>query len=149
AGGNRDKVYSKDYARGFRNGYADYLRYRGPGTPPPIPPKCYWNQHYQTPEGHAAIEDWYAGFLHGANAARESWRAPFLTVPTHAEGPDPPRTPPLADMSTPSTEEPLPSPAKLPTPDPTPEKKEPVKETSPPKKAEGGDDSAAAASPPL
>ncbi len=85
---NGGKAFSRDYRRGFKDGYADYLRNQGTGMPPPVPPKCYWNQHYQTPEGHAAIEDWYAGFAHGAQAAREGWRAPFLTVPTHAEGPD-------------------------------------------------------------
>lgn len=93
---NPGEHFSTDHARGFEDGYADYLRNRGIGAPPPVPPKCYWNAHYQTPAGHSAIEDWYAGFAHGAAAARESDRAPFLTVPTRREGIEPPQSRPPA-----------------------------------------------------
>jgi hypothetical protein len=63
--------YSADYADGFREGFADYLDYGGNGAPPPVPPRKYWNKEFQNPEGHAAIQDWFAGFRHGAAAARD------------------------------------------------------------------------------
>src|SRR5579884_3753121 len=61
---------SGDYARGFKTGYADYLRAGGTGVPPPLPPRHYWGYKYQSPEGHLAIEQWYAGFHDGAAAAQ-------------------------------------------------------------------------------
>jgi hypothetical protein len=64
--------YSKDYACGFKDGYADFLDYGGTGLPPATPPFRYRTTCYQTPDGHTAIEDYNAGFAHGAAAARAS-----------------------------------------------------------------------------
>jgi hypothetical protein len=64
--------YSKDYACGFKDGYADFLDYGGTGLPPATPPFRYRTTCYQTPEGHQAIEEYNAGFAHGAAAARAS-----------------------------------------------------------------------------
>src|SRR5262245_13834578 len=46
--------FSNDYARGFKEGFADYLYGGGTGEPPPLPPRRYRHLHYQTPEGYLA-----------------------------------------------------------------------------------------------
>src|SRR5262249_8610462 len=56
---------SKDYADGWKEGFAEYLRAGGSGVPPPPPPR-YRTVHYQTPEGHRAMTDWLTGFRDGA-----------------------------------------------------------------------------------
>jgi hypothetical protein len=66
---NPDAAYSADYARGFQNGYADFLDGGGRVVPPAVPPWHYRRAKYQTPAGHRAIEDWYAGHQHGVSAA--------------------------------------------------------------------------------
>ena len=77
-----DQSYSADYEDGFKDGFADYLMYDEVGEPPPVPPRRYWKVHYQTPGGHQAMGDWFAGFRHGVTAAQASgyrqW-APVLT----------------------------------------------------------------------
>src|SRR5688572_18505206 len=65
-------AFSKDYAKGFEAGYAELLDLGGTGAVPPVPPRCYWKVHYQTPAGHQAILDWYSGYEHGAEEARAS-----------------------------------------------------------------------------
>jgi hypothetical protein len=73
---------SVHYARGFKQGFADYLAAGGTGAPPPIPPRQYWRTSYQTPRGHQAVEDWYAGFRHGATMAQDSGFRQWITVPS-------------------------------------------------------------------
>jgi hypothetical protein len=82
-------VYSADYAQGFQDGYRDFIEEGGSGQPPPVPPPCYLDLRYQTPLGHAAVEDWYAGFRHGVAVARESGNRRWVIVPA------PPETLPL------------------------------------------------------
>lgn len=74
--------YSPDYAKGFKDGFADYLYAGGTGEPPPLPPRHYWKLGYETPEGHQAIDDWFAGFRHGAAVACASGYRQWVTVPT-------------------------------------------------------------------
>jgi hypothetical protein len=69
---NPKHAFSPDYADGFIEGYADYLESGGNGQPPAVPPYRYRLSRYQTPEGVRAIEDWYAGFKHGAAVAQAS-----------------------------------------------------------------------------
>ena len=80
-------AYSADYVCGFKDGYADYLDANGAVAPPLLPPQHYWTTHYQSPEGHKAIEDWYAGYYHGATAAQASGYREFITVPLPPPGP--------------------------------------------------------------
>jgi hypothetical protein len=87
-------AHSPDHGRGFKDGFADYLRGGGTGLPPPLPPRQYWAFKYQTPEGHKAIEEWYAGYRDGAAAARETGLRQLVTVPTHSAL-LPPQPPPL------------------------------------------------------
>jgi hypothetical protein len=72
---------SPDHAQGFKDGFADYLDAGGNGEPPPLPPRRYWKSNYSTPEGHRAIEDWFAGFRHGAAVAARCGYRRFVTVP--------------------------------------------------------------------
>jgi hypothetical protein len=80
-------VYSRHYYRGFMEGFTDYLMEGGSGEPPPLPPRSYWRLYYQTPEGHQAIQDWFAGFRHGADVARASGVRDLVIVPVSAVPP--------------------------------------------------------------
>jgi hypothetical protein len=75
-------TFSDDYACGYRDGYADLLFAGGPGRPPPLPPRHYFNAQYENPEGHKAIDEWYAGFAHGAADAQASGLRELVRVPT-------------------------------------------------------------------
>ncbi len=77
-----DHAYSADYAAGFQDGFADYLYAGGTGESPPLPPRPYWRIGYETPQGHEAIADWFAGFRHGAAVAQQSGYRQWVTVPT-------------------------------------------------------------------
>jgi hypothetical protein len=122
-----DTPYSTDFGCGFKKGYADYLYAGGTGNPPPLPPRCYWNSHYQSPEGHRAIEDWFAGFKAGATAARQSGKRELVTVPASTalapSFPSPEQVPPpqpsppgLPAGTIPGLDEVLPPPRTLPRP---------------------------------
>ena len=77
---------SPDYAQGFKDGFADQLYYGGPCTAPSVPPKRYWNDHYRSPAGYQAIQQWYAGFREGAYASRISGQRQLATIPSdHGE----------------------------------------------------------------
>ncbi len=82
AGGQLTETYSRDYVRGFKEGFADYLDAGGTGEPPPVPPRCYWHNDYRTPEGHQAIQDWFAGFRHGAGCAKQSGLRHYAVIPS-------------------------------------------------------------------
>jgi hypothetical protein len=77
-----DCLCSQDFARGFEEGFADFLFAGGPGNPPPVPPRYYWRPEFENPEGHKAIEEWYAGFREGSAAARASGYRQLVTVPS-------------------------------------------------------------------
>jgi hypothetical protein len=114
---------SPDFVSGFRDGFADYLYAGGTGEPPPLPPRQYWRITYETPEGHQAIEDWFAGFRLGAAVARGSGYRELVTIPSSL-----PRPNADLDLPSPHTESPappseenvLPPPKEIPTP-PSPE----------------------------
>jgi hypothetical protein len=83
-------AYSKDYEAGFEDGFAHYLFRGGNGEPPPLPPRHYRKITYQTPQGYRAIEDWFAGYRHGAAVARESGYREFVTGPSALRSVPPP-----------------------------------------------------------
>lgn len=60
-----------DYALGFRDGFVDYVYAGGEGVPPPVPPRKFWNVAWRTPEGDAAARQWFSGYRHGAQVARD------------------------------------------------------------------------------
>ncbi len=112
-----DHTYSADYVDGFKDGFADYLYAGGTGEPPPLPPRHYWKIDYETPEGHQAIVDWFAGFRHGAVVAQESGYRQWVTIPSSL----PPRNAPdrqpsviaPESVAVPSSEPALPPPRKV------------------------------------
>lgn len=75
-----EQHYSSDYADGFEAGFRDYVEAGGSGEPPGMPPPCYRSSCYDGP-GHQAVLDWYAGFRHGAVAARESGLREAVLIP--------------------------------------------------------------------
>ncbi len=94
-----DHHYSNDYARGFIDGYVDFIDADGVGEPPVAPPDRYHYYHRNaTPEGLAAIQDWFAGFRHGAAAAKASGQRELVVLPLSL----PPRKRP-GDYGPPST----------------------------------------------
>jgi hypothetical protein len=116
-----DHEYSCHFIRGFLEGYADYLYAGGGGTPPPVPPRPYWRPEFESPEGHQAIQDWFAGFKEGADVARHSGQREQITLPTpglvpHHEAPPPGYLPP-----SPPREKPM-----LPVPNPESDKDDPM-----------------------
>jgi len=72
---------SEHFAAGWMAGFADYLYLGGPGLPPAVPPFPYQLRRYETPEGHIAIEQWYAGFAQGSEAARASGLRESIVIP--------------------------------------------------------------------
>jgi hypothetical protein len=120
---------SEDYEAGFKAGFVDCLSAGGSGEPPPVPPQPYWQTTYQTPGGHRAVKDWFAGFRHGAAAAGEGGYRRWVVLPCPAGNPRqaPPPHPPLpaepAPGFGPDMELPVPPdgmPEQLPPPRPVP-----------------------------
>ena len=116
-GSDKEIEPSEDYAKGFKEGFTAYLDVGGTPTPPSLPPTRYWTRHFQNPEGHKAIEDWFAGFQWGAAEAEATGLRTLSTVPasqpalTEAQGdmlPIPPESLPQAEV-----EPVLPPPQKL------------------------------------
>jgi hypothetical protein len=112
--------YSADYAAGFIDGYVDFLDAGGLGNPPAAPPERYLFEHYhQSPEGVQAIEDWFAGFRHGAAMARESGLRQLVVVPIalpprKSDGEYTPLAVPPGQQAAPASQESLPTPRPLP-----------------------------------
>jgi len=71
---------SAEFEQGFKDGFADYLYAGGTGEPPPVPPRCMWNLDYRTPRGHQAVDDWFAGFRHGAALVRARGYREKMTI---------------------------------------------------------------------
>jgi hypothetical protein len=86
AKGDPEHVYSAHFARGFKDGYADYLYAGGTGDPPVAPPWRYRKVGYETPQGVQAIEDWFAGFRQGAYAAYANGYRQFVVLPMAVSG---------------------------------------------------------------
>lgn len=60
-----------DYALGFRDGFVDFVYAGGDGEPPPMPPRKFWNVSMRNPAGAAGAAQWFAGYRHGAQVARD------------------------------------------------------------------------------
>jgi hypothetical protein len=104
-----EQCWSKDYERGFKDGFADYLDNGGNGEPPATPPFCYRLWPYQTPQGLREIDEWYAGFRHGSGVARTTGLRETIVIPLSS--------PPINAVERfPSTDPPLGGPVSLPRP---------------------------------
>jgi hypothetical protein len=110
---------SHDYADGFIEGFQAYLFAGGNGEPPVLPPERYRKPRYQNPEGYRAIEDWFAGYRHGASVAKDRGYRDLVTGPSSLRSDTGPtentgviyETPNLKVLGPPA--EPLPPPQKL------------------------------------
>lgn len=72
---------SKAYAKGFKKGFVEYLDANGNHQPPGMPPLWLRTMPFESPAGHQAIEDWYAGYRHGAQVAHDSGIRRWIVVP--------------------------------------------------------------------
>jgi hypothetical protein len=141
AGQDPQHAYSKDYEQGFIEGFTDYLAAGGTGEPPALPPSKYWKPKYESPEGYQAIEDWFAGFRHGATVAREGGYRRWIILPSPlvggpTDGYSAPVGPPDAVAPMPRIEggsRQLPSTDKAPKLDPLPAKQETTRPQTGPK----------------
>lgn len=77
-----EEMYSRDYAKGFRKGYADYLSAGDLEAPPSAPPWRYRRPPFESPEGHVFIQDWYDGYHAGVIAGRASGQRPWFVLPS-------------------------------------------------------------------
>lgn len=119
-------AYAYHYGAGFRRGFADYLEADGTGQPPAAPPWEYRTAAFETPQGQRDVEDWFAGFRHGAAVARAGgYRdaaviVPIALPPAYSSPRPAPRQPPSAAPAPavpPPDLELLPPPQKAPPPD--------------------------------
>lgn len=62
---------SPNYEWGFRDGFVEHCFAGGNGEPPAVPPRPFWNAGWRTGSGKQAADDWFAGYRHGAEVARE------------------------------------------------------------------------------
>jgi hypothetical protein len=85
-----EAAISRDYKDGFIEGYVDYLDAGGTGEPPAMPPFRYQLHHYQSVPGRLAVQDWFAGFRHGASLAKASGLREIILVPVSNVPCDPP-----------------------------------------------------------
>ena len=112
------RQFSSDYAQGFKDGYAEYLFRGGDGEPPLMAPLHYRHLRYQTPQGYLAVEDWFAGYRHGAAVAHDTGARRWITGPTglHLEPsvPEIQAAPTHAIPATPGEPLPLPMPKQVP-----------------------------------
>ena len=69
-------------ALGFRDGFVDYVYAGGNGEPPPVPPRQYWNVMLRSPEGKQLADQWFAGYRHGAQIARDGGYRDLGTIRT-------------------------------------------------------------------
>ena len=63
--------HSDDFREGFLSGFTYFVKRGGDGEPPPVPPSSYWKESYRSPEGHACVENWFAGYRLGTQVAKE------------------------------------------------------------------------------
>jgi hypothetical protein len=101
--------FSKDYALGFKTGFANFLYEGGSGEPPLLPPPRYRKLRSRTAEGYAAAEDWFRGFRHGVAVARDGDYRRWVLGPTSLPVCDdlPSSALPRVEPMPPATEEPI------------------------------------------
>ncbi len=70
------------YEAGFKDGFVDYVYGGGSGEPPPVPPRPFWNVDLRNPNGHTEATDWFAGYRHGAQVAKEEGYRKRALIPS-------------------------------------------------------------------
>ncbi len=77
-----EQSVSRAYVEGFKDGFVDYVYAGGSGEPPPVPPRQFWNVDVRNPRGHSEAADWFAGYRHGSQLAREAGYRERALVPS-------------------------------------------------------------------
>lgn len=67
---HRNRHHLDEFKAGFIQGYIDIAN-GGNGCTPCVAPDQYWGWRYQSPDGHSAINAWFAGYPLGAKAAEQ------------------------------------------------------------------------------
>ena len=80
------EIRSSDFAAGWKQGYLD-ITSGGNGEAPLVPPEKYWGDRFRTANGHARINQWYAGYDTGAIAAEQDGAFQFAHIPVATGGP--------------------------------------------------------------
>ena len=75
------RAVSADHAKGFREGFANFLDYGGSGLPPVLPPRRHWRTKQRSSAHRLATEEWFDGFAHGTTVARQSGLRELVIVP--------------------------------------------------------------------
>ncbi len=65
-----NEAHLDEFKAGFLQGYADVAN-GASGCLPAVAPSQYWGWRYQSPDGQAAINAWFAGYPLGAKAAEQ------------------------------------------------------------------------------
>lgn len=117
-----DIDYRDDFEHGFRAGYLDVAS-GGDGIAPTLPPRKYWECHYQSQEGQLRTVAWFDGFGHGALAADQEGVAQWNRIITNHESrggwqQDEWVEEEVMDPSAAGPSVPPPAPVSLPEPDP-------------------------------
>jgi hypothetical protein len=79
---------SKDFRDGWKQGYVDLSRGMCDELPA-VPPHKYWSAAYQSEEGRCCIEQWYAGWRSGADAAKASGNPEWHRITPSPAAPSP------------------------------------------------------------
>jgi hypothetical protein len=79
---HKGEPISRDFAKGYVDGFTRLIEKGGPGNPPAVPPRCYWRVNNRTPDGHDAAQEWFTGFRVGTAAAMETGIRNVTTVAT-------------------------------------------------------------------
>jgi hypothetical protein len=82
-------AFTDEFRDGFADGYVDYLDIGHVPQAPAVPPPRYRRNAYLSPEGHALIKDYFAGFHYGAEVAAATGGREFLTIPVLLPDPKP------------------------------------------------------------
>jgi len=133
-----ENVQLDEFGAGFRDGFVDVVYAGGSGEPPPVPPRQFWNVGWRSPEGHAAADQWFAGYRRGAQVALEggfrqratlissyrqhgdvAWQGPQFESPVPAPFEDLGAPPDPVEVETPAPTLPLSPPSSLPAPQAT------------------------------
>jgi hypothetical protein len=79
--GDDGKKYCDAYEEGFVKGFVDYVDRNGGGVPPAIPPYNLQRAALHNLEKHNDMEEWFAGFRHGAQVGKASGLRERVVVP--------------------------------------------------------------------
>jgi hypothetical protein len=94
------KSYSTAYAKGFADGFVEFVDGDGTGEPPAVAPIHLRRKLLQSEAGQIEIDDWYAGYRHGVLAARATGLREKYLMPI-ALPPKPPQEPVPAQVVVP------------------------------------------------